>query len=152
MKNELNDLLNQAKELLKDEMTQISHRTWIEPLEIASIDGNKIVLIATDAFKKETVEARFRDLIMNTFNLILQKDCEVSFILKDDTSKKEETSINTFENNNITSNSTLNPNYLFSNFVVGENNKFIHAASLAVAEAPSASYNPLFLYGGVGLR
>lgn len=150
MQSELDDLLNKAKELLKDEMTQISHRTWIEPLGIDSINGNNIVLIATDPFKKETVEARFHDLIMNTFNLILQRECEVSFVLQNEPSTKSSEN-NTAPVFDIYSNPTLNPNYSFSTFVVGENNRFVHAASLAVAESPSSSYNPLFLYGGVGL-
>lgn len=158
MSQDLNALLDKAKELLKDEMTQISHRTWIEPLQIDSVEGNKVVLIASDPFKKETVESRFHDLIMNTFNLILQKECEVSFVLKSDVNSSvenlKESSLNDFNGKGSTfasSGSFLNPTYTFDNFVVGEGNRFVHAASIAVAEAPATNYNPLFLYGGVGL-
>lgn len=152
MSQDAKSLLEQAKELLKDEMTQISYKTWIEPLEIDSIEGNKVVLVSSDPFKKETVESRFHDLIMNAFNILLQKECELSFILKSEIgyNLKEQESFSS-HGSSIYSNPTLNVNYTFDNFVVGENNRFVHAASIAVAEAPATNYNPLFLYGGVGL-
>ena len=151
MNTDLNKLLIDAKELLKDEMSQISYKTWIEPLKIDSISDNTIVLISDDPFKRDMVDNKFHDLIMNAFSLLLQRNYELNIVCQNDSSfKSEEENISpktTF--NNI--NSTLNPNYSFSTFVVGDNNRFAHAASLAVAEAPSDAYNPLFLYGGVGL-
>ena len=153
MNTEIEQILDEAKELLKDEMSQISHKTWIEPLKIASIVDNNITLISDDPFKKDMVESKFHDLIMNTFSVILQKNCTLNIICEDEFQKeKEEESINLENNfNNKNFNTSLNPKYNFSTFVVGENNRFAHAASLAVAEAPASAYNPLFLYGGVGL-
>ena len=145
---------NQAKELLKEEMSQISHKTWIEPLKIVSIVDNNIMLVSDDPFKKDMAETKFHDLLINTFSLILQKDCTVSISCKDEL--KDTLSPNIKEknyaslNNNFTGNN-LNPKFTFSSFVVGDNNRFAHAASLAVAEAPGVAYNPLFLYGGSGL-
>ena len=150
MQNELNELLTKAKELLKDETTKISYETWIKNLEIQSFDNDTIVLVASSSFQKESIQSRYHDLLTNTFNFITNKECTVNIISKDEL--QEDNPIN-FSNDNSYgySNATLNPKYTFDTFVVGNNNSFAHAASLAVAEAPGSSYNPLFLYGGVGL-
>ena len=156
MQNELNELLTKAKDLLKGEMTNISYETWIKNLEIEDFTNDKIVLIATSPFQKEAVETRYYDLVVNTFKFLTNKDCKISIICKEDSmsnnSLEERTSEqSSIDNTNGYSNSSLNPKYTFDTFVVGNNNRFAHAASLAVAEAPATSYNPLFLYGGVGL-
>ena len=154
MNEDLNEILNQAKDLLKDEMSEVSHKTWIEPLKIESITDNNVVLVSDEIFKRNFVDAKFHDLIMNTFSVLLQKNCTLSIICKDpneeiEVENKEE---NKISNNNLKfTNYSLNPKYTFSTFVVGDNNRFAHAASLAVAESPATAYNPLFLYGGVGL-
>ena len=152
MNSNIEQIWDQAKELLKDEMSQISHKTWIEPLKISSIVDNNIVLISEDSFKRDMADTKFHDLIMNTFSVILQKNCNISIVCKDELPEIEkEPEIQVVSNNNSYSNTSLNPKYCFSTYVVGDNNRFAHAASLAVAEAPATAYNPLFLYGGVGL-
>ena len=160
MQSELNELLTKAKDLLKNEMTNISYETWIKNLEIEDFTNDKIVLVATSTFQKDAVETRYYDLVLNTFKFITNKDCKIVIVCKNDSissnsnnsqieENKNENSFN--DNTNGYSNSFLNPKYTFDTFVVGNNNRFAHAASLAVAEAPATSYNPLFLYGGVGL-
>ena len=153
MNYNIEQVLIEAKELLKDEMSQISHKTWIEPLKIASIVDNNVTLVSEDSFKRDMADTKFHDLIMNTFSVILQKNCTLSIICKDEISEVEEkkVEIQSVSNNNQYVGTSLNPKYNFSTFVVGDNNRFAHAASLAVAEAPATAYNPLFLYGGVGL-
>jgi len=149
MQEELNELLINAKELLKGEMTNISYETWIKNLEIESFQNDNIVLKTETSYKQEVVEKRYYDLILNTFKIMLNKDITISFSNKEDSDK-----INDVYNINSSAfvyNSSLNPKYTFDTFVVGNNNRFAHAASLAVAEAPAVSYNPLFIYGGVGL-
>lgn len=155
MDSTINDLLSDAKNLIREEMSELSFKTWILPLEINSVNDNNIILIAKDQFVKESIETRFKDLISNAFNIILQKNCNIEIVLKDDLQTKDETfqSFNT-QNVNIPvnyANTFLNKNYSFDTFVVGDNNRFAHAAALAVAESPATAYNPLFLYGGVGL-
>ncbi len=147
------DLLAKAKTLLQDEMTSISYNTWIKTLEIESVNDNKITLIANSKMQKDAIESRLFDLVVNTFNFITNKTCEVKIIEKKEI--KEDPFID-LENTNYTnsesySNTFLNPKYTFDNFVVGNNNKFAQAAAQAVSKSPATAYNPLFIYGGVGL-
>ena len=151
-KEELNELLTKAKELLKNETTRIAYETWIRDLDIESADNGNIVLIANNAFQKESILSRYHDLFKNTFNYITNRNCEINVILKDDISEDElEEAKQLSSNSNSYPNTTLNPKYTFDSFVVGNSNRFAHAAALAVAEAPATAYNPLFIYGGVGL-
>ena len=152
------DLMNKAKDLLKEEMTNISYTTWIKSLEIASIKDNKITLIALSDIQKDAIESRLFDLIVNTFNFITNKTCEITIIVKgeseanrEDETQSDEAAISDVFNSESYNNTFLNPKYTFSNFVIGNNNKFAQAAAEAVVKAPAAAYNPLFIYGGVGL-
>lgn len=151
-----NDLLTKAKTLLQDEMTAISYSTWIRTLDIESINDNKITLLVNSKMQKDAIESRFFDLIVNTFNLITNKSCEVKIVEKSKESDfsvepKDLSSNTNYTNTESYSNSFLNPKYTFDNFVVGNNNKFAQAAAQAVAKSPATAYNPLFIYGGVGL-
>lgn len=149
---ELDELLTKAKELLREEMTQISYDTWIKELEIQSMNNGNIVLLISTNFNRDTVEARYHSLLVNTFNYLTNKECSVTILSKEELENQPNNLINKVESVNYGSlNPTLNPKYTFDSFVVGNNNRFAHAASLAVAEAPATSYNPLFIYGGVGL-
>ena len=76
------DLLNKAKDLLKNEMTTISYITWIKSLEIDSIRDNKITLVASSNMQKDAIYSRLYDLIVTTFNFITNKQCEINIITK----------------------------------------------------------------------
>ncbi len=146
----LNELWSKAKELLKDETTVITYQTWIQPLELKSVNNNVIVLVASNPFQKDTIESRYLTLLTNTFNFITNKKCNVTIKLKDE----EDELINNITpvvNNKSLINSGLNPKYTFDTFVVGSNNKFAQAAAMGVADNPGSKYNPFFIYGGVGL-
>ena len=151
MQNELNELLTKAKDLLKDEVTGISYETWIKCLEIVSSNNGNIVLRTASNFQRDTVDSRYHDLLVNTFRFITKKDCTVTIISKEEEDSSASQDLKGILDNQGYSNPTLNPKYTFDSFVVGNNNRFAHAAALAVAEAPATSYNPLFIYGGVGL-
>lgn len=152
---EKEELIAKIKELLKPEVTKISYDTWILPLDIRSIEGNNIVFTANSEFQKDFIENKYRSLIFNTLRYITNKDWTFSVIdlsqedSSEDVISDDKTSSNSTE---IKSNkSTLNTKYTFETFVVGDNNRLAYAAALAVGNEPAKSYNPLFLYGGVGL-
>ena len=152
---EKEELIAKIKELLQPEVTKISYDTWILPLGIRSIEGNNIVFTANSEFQKDFIEKKYRSLIFNTLRYITNKDWTFSVIdlsqedSSEDVISDDKTSSNSTE---IKSNkSTLNTKYTFETFVVGDNNRLAYAAALAVGNEPAKSYNPLFLYGGVGL-
>lgn len=149
------ELLNKLKELLENEISKISFDTWIKPLEIDSINNDNIVFIAASEFQKDFIENKFNTLIFNTLRYITNKEWTFTVI---DKSQEENSKKIISEKKSIISDTeldtnhlTLNPKYTFETFVVGNNNRFAHAAALAVGNEPGKSYNPLFLYGGVGL-
>ena len=156
MEIDKDELLSKLKELLKDEVSKISYDTWIEPLGIQSITDNHIVFTTVSYFQQDFIENKFRSLIFNTLKYITNKEWTFSAVdLSKDgeenpnviSEKKSNVSDLELENNH----QTLNPKYTFETFVIGNNNRFAHAAALAVSNEPGKAYNPLFLYGGVGL-
>ena len=149
------ELLTKLKELLKEEVSKISYDTWINPLGIQSMTDDHIVFTTVSEYQKDFIENKYRSLVFNTLRYITNKDWTFSVI---DLSKEDDSG-NVIKDNNSTipeaeletNRATLNPKYTFETFVVGNNNRFAHAAALAVGNEPGKSYNPLFLYGGVGL-
>lgn len=149
------ELLSKLKELLKDEVSKISYDTWILPLEIENIKDNHIIFLVTSEFQKDFIENKFNSLIFNTLRYITNK--EWTFSVKDISQESDQGQVISDKKSNISdielenNHQTLNYKYTFETFVVGNNNRFAHAAALAVGNEPGKSYNPLFLYGGVGL-
>ena len=153
---EKEELIAKIKELLQPEVTKISYDTWIMPLDIRSIDGNHIVFTANSEFQKDFIENKYKSLIFNTLRYITNKDWTFSVV--DLTKEEKDDSKDIISNTSNSSpaeiemnKSTLNPKYTFETFVVGNNNRFAHAAALAVGNEPGSFYNPLFIFGGVGL-
>ena len=156
----LNDKWSDIKEYIKEEyeISNVSYDTWIAPLRLSSVDGDTVFIELPD----DEVGGNFISYIDKKYNLYFKVaieektgfHCEVRFITSAD-KQKAETEENEEYDDDFPSQASiaanLNPRYTFSTFVVGANNKFAHAASLAVAESPAERYNPLFIYGGVGL-
>ncbi len=141
----LNDYWQRVLEIIQPEMVGISFDTWVKPLTPISMDDSTIYLKASSQFQKNTVDIKYKELIKIGFKHVTNKDYSISIVL-DNVQEVEAKETKTLLNNN-----PLNPKYTFETFVIGENNRFAHAAALAAAESLGKAYNPLFLYGGVGL-
>lgn len=150
-------LMEKIKEVLVDEVPRISFATYIKPLDIESIEGNHITFKCESHYVKDPVETRYADLILNTIEFITNRRYTFSVHALDEVD--ENSNSNIVSNSSLKnseeeidySNQSLNPKYTFETFVVGSNNRFAHAAALAVGDNPAKTYNPLFIYGGVGL-
>jgi len=168
---ELDHIWKKTLENIKEKITNPSFNTWFsETKAVMTTAENQLVLQVPNNFIQEWIESQYTDLIEeilknltgNKWTLILLTPEEVKKFKenkKNSTDKKEEKSEITVENENTEENNVeselkqngFNPKYTFDTFVVGNSNRFAHAASLAVAEAPAKAYNPLFIYGDVGL-
>ncbi len=151
MNNPISGLWPRVLDLLKNELTEISYNTWIRTIEPISANSNTIELGVPTDFNKGILESRYITLISNAVRQLTSKDYTIviSVPAQETSGKRTEATENT--NNDEIVNSILNPKYTFDTFVIGNGNRLAHAASVAVAEAPAKAYNPLFLYGGVGL-
>ena len=130
------------------ELSEISFTTWIEPLTIHSVEDNLItILVPSEKMGLDYVSKKYTLPIKVAIAEITGVNYEIRFILPEEVTQEKAPA--PVQKNLYVPN--LNPKYTFDTFVVGSNNKFAHAASLAVAESPGEIYNPLFLYGGVGL-
>ncbi len=150
MNEHLSDLWQKVLGLLKNELTEISFNTWIQTIEPVSINLNTINLGVPAEFNKGILESRYSNLIKNAIKQISLKEYDINFLVPgQDNGKNYSGHIDT--NTAADNLSNLNPKYTFDTFIIGNSNRFAHAASLAVAESPAKAYNPLFMYGGVGL-
>lgn len=147
------NLWDKTLNTIKGELTNVSYNTWIKSLTPMSIDNNIVVLKVPNEFTKDILESRYKSLLINTLKDVSSKDFDIKFIINNEEDKTLKIQSNKPEREKeIEVNShNLNPKYTFESFVVGNSNRFAHAASLAVAESPAKAYNPLFIYGGVGL-
>ena len=139
-------------ELLKPELTAVSYDTWVYPLTPIKIDEkeNSLYLSLYNEMAKSILESRYISVIENAVKEAFGRRLKVVFVFPEEAQEKQD---NFFEGlgRNFTDELYLNPKYIFNTFVIGNNNRFAHAACLAVAESPSKAYNPLFIYGGAGL-
>jgi len=154
MLNEIKKNWSKILQTLKDEyeISDVSFKTWLLPLEVYSVNGNLVSILVPDSNFLDYIKRKYKLLLQVMIEEVIGFSCEVDFTIPGSKSEtiSEKKSSYAANNYNI-QNANLNPRYTFDTFVVGANNNLAHAASLAVAESPAEIYNPLFIYGGVGL-
>ena len=154
----INEKWDEILEILKKEhdIMDVSFNTWIKPLKIHSVENNIITLLIPDdnigvsyLNKKYYIPLKvvIQEVTGHALDIVFSHESELNKVEKVIASNK----VVSDSLNDRKSEANINPNYTFDNFVVGGNNNFAHAYALAVAESPAEMYNPLFIYGGVGL-
>ena len=142
-------LWDKTLQLIKGELSPPSFNAFFKQIVPLKIHSNEVILLVPNEFTKSILEDRYLNLIESSVNQLSLKKYKIKFVLS-------EKDVEGLGEENKSSNATktypnLNPKYTFDTFVIGNSNRFAHAACVAVAESPARAYNPLFLYGGVGL-
>ena len=154
-------LWSKILEKIKNEINSLSFQVWFEETKLYDLNNGVAKILVPYALHKDHLANNYKKLITSCFIEETGQTVELEFLIQEDIAEEEEVASTTEDNelaNQIyedseTSNfeSNLNKKYTFDNFVVGNSNKFAHAAALAVAENPGKMYNPLFIYGNSGL-
>ncbi len=150
-------LWQQVLDVIQTKVSKPSFDTWLKSTRATIFNESLLVICAPNDFARDWLESRYSSLISNTVLEVLDRQVKVKFVIENNDAEepldaappqpmpvKVQVQEETIPH-------ALNPKYTFDTFVIGSGNRFAHAASLAVAEAPAKAYNPLFLYGGVGL-
>lgn len=150
----ITEIWNKTQDYIKERIGSTAFEAWFLPLKCKDLKGQKLTLEAPDGFFKEWVRNHYLNLITEATkavsgeDLIIEFEVNLSLLDHQERSRLEEFKTRIAQPQDTIS---LNPRYTFENFVEGSSNRFARAASLAVAESPAKAYNPLFIYGGVGL-
>jgi len=157
---EIKELWNKILEIIKEELGPQVYNSWFSQTKVVKFEGNELIISAPGDFCKEWLEKHYAGFIQDISKRTLGSDDNLIIKFKADDQKfsapvhsiphpekKIKKSENFIKNDNL----DLNPRYTFDSFVIGNDNRFAHAACLAVAQSPAKAYNPLFVYGGVGL-
>jgi chromosomal replication initiator protein len=145
---------------LQMEMPKASFDTWVRDTQIASYDDGTFTVSVKNAYARDWLESRLSSTVTRLLMGMMNRSVDVLFVVRGSekvgnnpivTKGDEEEQIPDPYNHSTPRSSAINPRYTFDNFIVGPNNRLAHAAAQAVAENPATAYNPLFLYGGVGL-
>lgn len=144
---------------LQMEMPKAAFDTWVRDAELISYEDGSFIIGVQNAYARDWLDSRLSSTITRLLTGMMNRSVEIRFVVwqnpvvgtqnvpEDDYYPADDTQGETEQNQNL----SFSSKYTFSNFVVGASNRLAHAASLAVAEKPAQAYNPLFLYGGVGL-
>ena len=162
-KDKIEEVWKDTLEKIEDKLSTPSFETWFQPTEMLGIKNNTALIEVPNEFAKDWLETRYSKLIKESLLEATNNSYEIKFIIpemeetieleekdeEEETEEEPKVKEETAANKKIEAD--LNSEYTFDTFVIGSSNQFAHAASLAVAEAPAKAYNPLFIYGDVGL-
>ncbi|MGP4038971.1 chromosomal replication initiator protein DnaA [Gracilibacillus sp. D59] len=154
----IEDLWRNTLELIKDKVSKPSYDTWLKNTSVDQLKEDTVIISAPNEFTRDWLESRYTMIISDALYELTGAKLAVKFVIPESTDEtteeftqmKKKKTVPT-QNSETSPKSMLNDKYTFETFVIGSGNRFAHAASLAVAEAPAKAYNPLFIYGGVGL-
>ena len=156
IKESWNEIIETVKK--EHELTSVSFETWLKPLEPYGIKDNELYILipSEQQMAQDYIQKKYSLPIKVAISEITGLTYNIKFVLQDqlpEIKSEKEAPYNNSASSGSDSSDTLNlnPNYTFDTFVVGSNNRFAHSAALAAAESPGEIYNPLFIYGGVGL-
>jgi chromosomal replication initiator protein len=141
---------------LQMEMPKAAYDTWVRNAEFVSYEDGSFIIGVQNAYARDWLHSRLSSTVTRLLTGIMNRSVEVRFVIWQNGNDALDRR-STYDDESVESpaaqpqNGTLNARYGFENFVVGPSNRLAHAASMAVAERPAEAYNPLFLYGGVGL-
>ncbi|MCM3638800.1 chromosomal replication initiator protein DnaA [Sporosarcina luteola] len=154
--DQLEKLWNNVLSKIEDKISRPSFETWLKSTKLMSYGEENVTIAVPNSFAKDWLENHYVHLITGILSELTGEDRLIHFVVPKEMEENDfqvpKPAVKQADRSAIQSASVmLNPKYTFDTFVIGSGNRFAHAASLAVAEAPAKSYNPLFIYGGVGL-
>ncbi|WAA12298.1 chromosomal replication initiator protein DnaA [Fervidibacillus halotolerans] len=152
----IDDLWTKTLQSLEKKVSKPSFDTWLKTTKAVSLKEHTLVIETPNEFSRDWLDGNYKEIVKETIYEMIGEQLDIQFTTT--ATKEDETFIQSFKKKKPKndhpiefSQNMLNPKYTFETFVIGSGNRFAHAASLAVAEAPAKAYNPLFIYGGVGL-
>jgi chromosomal replication initiator protein len=156
----LNILWEKAIAIIQGKISPQNFETWIRPIRILAIEGNEVHLAVPNKFFRDWLHENYVSIIESVLSTVAGVNLHVEFQISQENAKPTEKKKSTEGRTTPSSGKlvkvqaiqkSLNQNYTFERFVIGQCNQFAHAAAVSVAEQPAKNYNPLFIYGGVGL-
>jgi chromosomal replication initiator protein len=140
-----------------EKISQKAYDIWLKPLSLISVRETEFFLEVPNKFFKDWISENYQNLIKESLSHLTGQQYTIQFVIKESPEEKpqkpkeEERIPAARPARQAVKQDGLNPNYTFDDFIVGSSNQFAHAAAMAVANLPAKNYNPLFIYGGVGL-
>lgn len=151
----IDELWAAALNKIEQKISKPSFDTWLKNTEAETITENTIIINVPNEFARDWLEGRYTKIISDILYELTGIELNIKFTIPDKDENEHEMKLKqattAHKHTEPEHRTMLNPKYTFETFVIGTGNRFAHAASLAVAEAPAKAYNPLFIYGGVGL-
>lgn len=155
--DQFEELWGKVLSMAEQKISKPSFDTWLKSTKMIDFKKDVVTIAASNSFTRDWLDTHYVPLIADIMNELMGEELTIRFVVPKDTDQEEDFPTvkpsvrNRTDNSNDNTPGMLNPKYTFDTFVIGSGNRFAHAASLAVAEAPARAYNPLFIYGGVGL-